>query len=204
MKKEPRVDAYIKNAQPFAQPILKHMRDLVHKACPDVEEKIKWGSPHFDYKGGPMCHMAAFKQHCAFGFWKAELMKGAEKLVDTAKSEVAMGHFGRIASLKDLPSDKIIIGYIKEAMKLNDAGVKVSKKVTKGDKKELATPDYLSAALKKNKKAKETFGAFSYSNKKEYITWLEDAKTETTREKRLAEAVEWMSEGKIRHWKYQK
>lgn len=204
MKKEPHVDTYIKNAQPFAQPILKHIRGLVHKACPDVEEKIKWSSPHFDYKGGPMCNMASFKEHCAFGFWKAALMKDA-KLLETAKSEVAMGHLGRITSLKDLPSDKVIIGYIKEAMKLNEAGLKVPKKVvTENDRKELATPDYLSAALQKNKKAKATFEAFSYSNKKEYITWLEDAKTEATRTKRLADAVEWMSEGKIRHWKYQK
>lgn len=204
MKKEPRVDAYISKAQPFAQPVLKHLRELVHKTCPDVEEKIKWGFPHFDYKGGPMCHMASFKQHCAFGFWKAELMKGAEQLIDNAKSEVAMGHMGRITSLEDLPSDKKLTAYIKEAMRLNDAGIKVQKKLVEGDKKELATPDYLSAALKKNKKAKETFDAFSYSNKKEYITWLEDAKTETTRTKRLADAVEWMSEGKSRNWKYQK
>jgi uncharacterized protein YdeI (YjbR/CyaY-like superfamily) len=205
MKKEPRVDAYIKNAQPFAQPILKHIRGLVHKACPDVEEKIKWSFPHFDYKGGPMCHMASFKQHCAFGFWKAALMKDAEKLVETAKSEVAMGHMGKITSLKDLPSDKILLGYIKEAMKLNEAGLKVPKKaVTETDRKELTTPDYLNAALQKNKKAKQTFDAFSYSNKKEYITWLEEAKTEATRLKRLADAVAWMSEGKIRNWKYQK
>jgi uncharacterized protein YdeI (YjbR/CyaY-like superfamily) len=204
MKKEPRVDAYIKNAQPFAQPILKHIRELVHKACPDVEEKIKWSSPHFDYKGGPMCHMASFKEHCAFGFWKAALMKDTG-LMEMARSEAAMGHMGRISSLKDLPSDKVMLGYIKEAMKLNEAGVKVSKKViTETEKKELVTPDYLDTALKKNKKAKATFDAFSYSNKKEYITWLEEAKTEATRTKRLADAIEWMREGKIRNWKYQK
>ncbi len=204
MKKEPRVDAYIKNAQPFAQPVLKHIRELVHKACPDVEEKIKWSFPHFDYNGGPMCSMASFKQHCAFGFWKATLMKDAGKLVETAKSEVAMGHMGRITSLNDLPSDKVLLGYIKEAMQLNDAGIKVQKKVIPDDKKELVTPDYLIAALKKNKKAKETFEAFSYSNKKEYVTWLEEAKTEATRMKRLTDAIEWMAEGKIRNWKYLK
>mgnify|MGYP001546264972 CR=1 FL=1 len=205
MKKEPRVDAYIKNAQPFAQPILKHIRELVHKACPDVEEKIKWSFPHFDYKDGPMCSMASFKQHCAFGFWKAALMKDADKLVEVAKSEVAMGHMGRITSLKDLPSDKVLLGYIKEAMKLNEEGKKVPKKLpAETVKKELVTPDYLMAALQKNKKAKTTFEAFSYSCKKEYISWLEEAKTEATRTKRLTDAVEWMSEGKMRHWKYQK
>ena len=198
-----RVDEYIKKSQPFAQPILKHIRALVHKACPDVQEKIKWSAPHFDYKDSPMCHMASFKQHCAFGFWKAALMKDADQLLETAKSEVAMGHMGRITSLKDLPSDKVLTAYIKEAMKLNDEGKTVQKKVLK-ETKEIETPDYLIAALKKNKEAKKTFDAFSNSNKKEYITWFEDAKTEATRLKRLNEGVEWMAEGKVRLWKYQK
>lgn len=203
-KKDVRIDAYINNAQPFARPILNHIRELVHKACPEVEETIKWGFPHFDYKGNMMCSMASFKQHCAFGFWKAALMKDAEKLVDTAKSEVAMGHMGRITSLKDLPTDKTIMAYVKEASKLNDENIKLPSKTVSKEKKEITTPAYFLAALKKNKEAKKTFDAFNYSNKKEYIEWLEGAKTESTRTKRLADAIEWMAEGKIRNWKYLK
>lgn len=203
-KNDKRIDTYIKNAHPFAQPILKHIRELVHKACPDVEETVKWSFPHFDYKGSMMCSMAAFKHHCAFGFWKAALMKDAETLVGTAKTEVAMGHLGRITSLKDLPSDKIMLAYIKEAVKLNGDDVKLPSKVASKEKKEIVVPDYLLAALKKNKEAKKRFEAFSNSNKNEYISWFEAAKTEATRTKRLQDGIAWMAEGKIRNWKYVK
>lgn len=205
-KKDKRVDAYIDKSEEFAKPVLNHLRALVHKACPEAEEIIKWGSPHFDYQGGPMCHMASFKKHCAFGFWKAALMKD-ETLMATAKSEEAMGHLGKITSLKDLPSDKVLLGYIKEAMKLNEAGIKLpskSKPATDAQKEALKTPDYLVQSFKKHKEAKTVFEAFSYSNKKDYIEWLEDAKTEATRNKRLETALEWMAEGKTRHWKYKK
>jgi len=200
--KDKRIDAYIAKAQPFAQPILKHLRELVHKACPEVEETMKWSFPHFDYKGEMMCSMAAFKQHCAFGFWKASLMKD-KKLVENAKSESSMGHLGRITSLDGLPSDKKMIAYIKEAMKLNDERVKVKKPVSK-EKKALVAPDYFLAALKKSKKALAAFEGFSYSHKKEYVEWITEAKTEETREKRMMTAVEWMSEEKPRNWKYMK
>jgi uncharacterized protein YdeI (YjbR/CyaY-like superfamily) len=201
-KKDQRIDAYIETSAGFAQPILKHLRKLVHHVCPEAEEKMKWSFPHFDYKGEMMCSMAAFKQHAVFNFWKASLMKDPA-LIENAKSEVAMGHFGRITSLKDLPSDKKIMGYIKEAMLLNEQGIKVVKnKPTL--KAELEIPEYFTRAVKKNKKAWATFEAFSYSNKKEYVQWVKDAKTEETRAKRLEQSVEWMSEGKIRNWKYVK
>lgn len=132
-KKDPRVDAYIDRSKEFAVPILEHLRATVHKACPEVEEIIKWGMPYFDYKG-MMCWMASFKQHCVFGFWKAALMKD-KKLIANAKSEIAMGHLGRIASLKDLPPDKLLLSYIKEAKHLNDADVKLPAKVLKPKKK---------------------------------------------------------------------
>jgi uncharacterized protein YdeI (YjbR/CyaY-like superfamily) len=147
-----------------------------------------------------MCSMAAFKQHCAFGFWKASLMKDPI-LVENAKSESAMGHLGRISSLKDLPPDKKIIGYIKEAMTLTDKGIKLPAKA-KAEKKDLDVPDYFLAALNKNKKAKLTFDNYAYSHKKEYLEWVTEAKTEATRNKRLETAMEWMAEGKSRHWKY--
>ena len=133
--KDKRIDAYIAKSADFAKPILTHIRELVHKACPDVEETMKWSFPHFDYKGAMMCSMASFKQHCAFSFWKASLMKDADKFVGMAKSEVAMGHMGRITSVKDLPSDKVMLSYLKEAMRLNDENVKLPSKEKVADKK---------------------------------------------------------------------
>ncbi len=202
-KKEPKVDAYINKAADFAKPILNHFRELVHITCPEVQELIKWGFPHFDYLGGPMCSMASFKQHCAIGFWKASLMKNAPELAANAKTEVSMGHLGRITTLKDLPKDKVIVAYIKEAMRLNEAGIKIEKPKPEA-KKEIEVPDYFRKALSKNKKAEKTFNEFAPSHRKEYITWITEAKTEETRNKRLATTLEWLSEGKNRNWKYQR
>jgi len=201
-KKDERVDAYIQNAQPFARPILAHLREVVHKACPEVAETMKWSFPHFDYKG-MMCSMASFKQHCAFGFWKAVLMKD-HSLVETAKSEVAMGHLGKITTLKDLPIDKKLRANIKEAMQLNDDDVKLPARPKTTDKSPVTTPSEFIAAFKRNKAAKTHFEAFSASHRREYIQWVTEAKTEATREKRLAQAMEMLAEGKSRNWKYQK
>ncbi|MDE3056721.1 MAG: YdeI/OmpD-associated family protein [Bacteroidota bacterium] len=198
-KRDKRVDTYIAKSADFARPILSHLREVVHKGCPDVEETIKWGFPNFVYKG-MLCNMAAFKQHCSFGFWKTPLMKD-EALMRNAKSESAMGHLGRITSLADLPSEKILLHYIKEAAQLNESGTKLPPKI-KSDKKELKIPDYFKRALKKNKKALATFEGFSYSNKKEYVEWISEAKSEDTRNTRLQTAIEWMAEGKVRNWKY--
>ncbi len=194
---DPRVDAYIEKSADFAKPILTHLRKLIHKACPDVTEEIKWSMPAFYYKG-PMCNIASFKQHCAFGFWKQSLMENAE-----FPEKNAMGSFGRIESLKDLPSDKAIIAMIKMAMKLNEDGVKAPKKAP-AEKKELTVPADLEKALKADKAARATFENFSYSQRKEYIVWIEEAKTQATRDKRLATTLEWLAEGKRRNWKYEK
>lgn len=194
-----RVDAYIARSAAFARPILSHLRELVHKAVPDVAETMKWSFPHFDHHG-IMCSMAGFKEHCAFGFWKASRMSDPEKILGKAR-ESAMGHFGRITNLKDLPSDRILIAYMKEAAKLNEDGIKVVRK-PKIERKNLKVPVYFMSALKKNKKAQTTFDAFSNTNKREYVEWVADAKTDETRDKRLATAIEWMSEGKVRNWKY--
>ena len=201
VKTNTKVDAYIDKAQPFAQPILNHLRKLIHQACPDVEENIKWSFAAFDYKG-PFCSIAAFKQHCAFGFWKAALMKDADKFLSAQKG--SMGHFDRITSLKDLPADKIIIGYLKEAMKLNETGAKLPPRKKTVDASQLIVPDYFKKALSKNKKAGEQFNKFPPGQKKEYIVWLTEAKTDETRNKRMETAIEWISEGKIRNWKYLK
>lgn len=196
------VDAYIAKSADFAKPILTHLRALVHKACPDVVETIKWGMPSFEYKG-ILCGFASFKAHCSFGFWKASLMKDNALLLSNAKSEAAMGHLGKLTSLKDLPADKKITAWIKDAMRLNDEGVKVEKKkpVTQ---KELEIPGYFTKAVQQNKKAWKVFEAFSPSNKKEYVLWVAEAKTEDTRNKRLEQAIEWMAAGKPRNWKYMK
>lgn len=202
-KKIKAVDDYIAKKADFAKPILKHLRELVHKTCPDVEEKMKWSMPFFDYKGEMLCHIAAFKQHAVMGFWKAALMKDPV-LMETAKSEVAMGHLGRITSLKDMPSDKKITGWIKEAMVLNDKGIKLTKKPASVAQVETAIPAFFADALKKNKKAKQVFENFAPSHRKEYLQWITEAKTEETRNKRMATAIEWIAEGKGRNWKYEK
>ncbi len=195
---DPRVDAYIAKAAEFARPILEHLRALVHKACPDVQETMKWSFPHFDYKG-IVCSMASFKHHCAFGFWKASLMKDRHKILS---SDEAMGHLGKITSLNDLPSDRVMIAYIKEAAALNEAGVKV-KRSKPAAKKPVRVPADLAAALKKNSKALATFERFPPSHKREYIEWVTDAKKPETREKRIATTVAWLAEGKSRNWKYE-
>ena len=200
-KKSVSIDEYINAAQPFAQPILVHLRKLVHKACPEVEESIKWGFPHFGYKG-VMCSMAAFKNHCSFGFWKSALMTDKEGVMHI-KDREAMGNFHRIASLTDLPSDRILIAYIKEAKKLNEENVKLPAR-KKMPAANIQVPAYFLKALKRNQAAWQYFDKFSLSNKKEYVLWIEGAKTEVTREKRIATALEWISEGKSRNWKYMK
>jgi uncharacterized protein YdeI (YjbR/CyaY-like superfamily) len=203
-KKDKRIDAYIAKAQPFAKPILIHLRKLVHQACPDAEETIKWGFASFDYKG-PFCSMASFKQHLAFGFWKYKLIKDPKNYLGLRSNEggAAMGNMGRITSLKDLPPDKILIDFIKQAKKLNDDEIKMPAKPKK-PQVELVIPSYFMNAVKKNKKALNTFNDFSYSCKKEYLMWVTEAKAEETRTSRLATAIEWMGEGKRRNWKYEK
>jgi uncharacterized protein YdeI (YjbR/CyaY-like superfamily) len=199
-KRDERHDAYIAKSADFAKPILTHLRELVHKACPEIEETWKWSFPNFDYKG-IVCSMAAFKQHCSFGFWKASLMRDEHKILTGSRE--AMGQMGQIKSLADLPPDEVLISYIKEAVELNEKGIKVAKPKSTA-KKELQIPEYLISALESNAAASETFENFSYSNKKDYVEWLTEARTEETRSKRLAVAVEQMAEGKTRHWKYAK
>jgi len=202
MAKDQRIDLYISKAQPFARPILKKLRTLVHKACPGVTETIKWGMPSFEYKG-PMFGIAAFKNHCTAGFWKHKLLKDPEGYLGerSAQGGEAMGNLGRITSVKELPPDDIILNFMVQAARLNEHGIKI-KRIPSERKKELIIPDYFTAAIEKNKKAAATFENFSYSNQKEYVEWVTEAKTEATREKRLATSLEWLAEGKTRHWKY--
>lgn len=197
--RDKRVDAYIAKSADFAKPILSALREIVHQGCPTVVEEMKWSSPHFNYKG-MFCGMAAFKEHCIFGFWKGRLF-----LDPKDKASDAMGHFGRITSLKELPPKKVLLDYIKKAMAVNDAGLTVPRKTASpADKKALKVPPYFLSALKKNRKAMATFEGFPYSKKKDYVEWLSEAKTEETRQRRLQTSVEWIAEGKSRNWKYER
>jgi len=198
--RDKRVDAYIAKAADFAQPIMRELRDIVHEGCPEVEEDIKWGFPHFTYKG-ILCSMAAFKGHCAFLFWKAGRI-----LEDTdTKPGEAMGQFGRITSLKDLPPRRTLLKYVAEAKRLKDQGAKSpAKPKPRTQNSQIEVPDYFTAALKKNKQALATFNAFPYSKRKDYVEWVTEAKTDDTRVRRLQTSIEWLAEGKSRHWKYEK
>ncbi|MDP4285237.1 MAG: YdeI/OmpD-associated family protein [Bacteroidota bacterium] len=193
------VDEYISKSANFAKPILIHLRELVHTGCPKVEETIKWGFPNFSYKG-MMCSMASFKNHCSFGFWKAELMKDAETL--KANNKNAMGHAGKIKKLSELPTDKVIIGLIKEAVKLNENGIKLPERKKNKEKPEIIVPEALKKELVKYKRASNIFNNFSPSHKREYIEWIDEAKTEETRNKRILTTIEWLTEGKVLNWKY--
>lgn len=195
---DPRVDAYIAKSAEFARPILEYLRERVHAACPEVEEGIKWSMPFFSYKAAPMCMMAAFKQHCSFGFWLSKEVTGGG-------DEDGMGQFGKLATLRDLPSDKQLATYLKKAMALNEAGVKKAR--PKAAAKPAPTlPDELAAALarKQHAAARKTWEGFGPGAQREYVDWVTEAKTEATRQKRLATTLEWLAEGRKRNWKYEK
>jgi len=202
----PKVDAYINKAKPFAQPILEHLRELVHKGCPGVEETIKWSRPFFEYKGAILGNMSAFKEHCSFGFWGEEI--GAVLREANALRPDAMGSLGRITTVKDLPPDKQMLTWIRQATAFVDSGnytspIAARHKVVKAPKAPPETPTEFATALKKDKKASAAFAALSPSCKREYVEWIAEAKRPETRDKRIATAIEWIAEGKQRHWKYQ-
>ncbi|HUR56999.1 MAG TPA: YdeI/OmpD-associated family protein [Opitutaceae bacterium] len=197
-KHDPRIDAYIRQAQLFAQPVLEHLRELVHRGCPDVEEDIKWSSPSFMYRGKILCGIAAFKEHATFGFWHQAMEK---ELGPLSRGTEAMGLLGRIRSLADLPDDKTMLRFIKRAVELHDSGAPL-RPAPKAKPPAKVPPD-LAAALKKDKTAAATFDKFSPSHRREYIEWIVEAKRDETRQKRLETTLEWLAEGKSRNWKYQ-
>lgn len=203
MKKDPRVDAYIDKAKPFAKPILNKLRSLIHQACPEVTETIKWGMPSFEYKG-PLCGMASFKEHAAFGFWKHPLIKDPDRLLEKSKNNggEAMGNLGCLKTVSDIPPGNKMAGFIKQAVTLNELGIKLpSKPKTIKDPLPLH-PDF-KKALQKNRDAREIFNEFPPSQKREYIEWINDAKQDATRERRVKTAIEWIEDGKSRNWKYE-
>lgn len=196
--RDPRVDAYIANAAPFAKPILKSIRQAVHKGCPDVEETMKWSFPHFDYKG-MFCGMAAFKEHCTLGFWKASLLEGSIG----SRTKDAMGQFGRIMSVDDLPEEKELVALVRQAARLNDEGVRLVRR-PRSPKPMPRTPPAFLGALRANTRAKATYDGLSASHRREYLEWITEAKTDATRDRRIAAAIEWLAEGKSRNWKYER
>ena len=196
--RDSRVDAYIAQAQPFAQPILRHLRALVHDTCPDVEEALKWRTPAFMYHG-ILAGMAAFKGRVMFGFWKGSLLSGGDGRV----GGMGMGEMGDLTSVADLPPKRVLVAKIKQAMRLNEDGVKLPRS-RRAPKPPPRAPADLKSSLSKNRKATATWEEFSPSHRREYVEWITEAKTDETRTRRVEQAVEWMAEGKPRNWKYLK
>ncbi len=199
MPRNPQVDEYIDNAADFARPILRRLRKAFHKGCPKLEEKIKWGVPSFEYKG-MLVGMAAFKAHVSWGFWQAKLMDDPDGILGSDRKASPMRI--KAASVNDLPSEAVIAKYVRQAAKLNEAGVKPKR--ARSSKTAPRAPKYMLDALKSDKSAHEHWKSFTPGKKKDYIEWITGAKTEKTRDKRLKQAVEWIAEGKPRNWKYMK
>lgn len=195
-ERDPRIDAYIKKAPAFAQPVLTYIRETVHGACPDAEETMKWNSPQFMYNGSLMVGVAAFKSHCRLIFWKGPLIKGPNG------EDANVTTIGKPTSIAELPPKKVLVNYIKQAMKLNEEGVKLTQARAKKAKPAVEVPELLMTALSKNKKALKSFGGMSESQRRDYVEWVNSAKRADTRERRVAEAVAWIAEGKPRNWKY--
>jgi uncharacterized protein YdeI (YjbR/CyaY-like superfamily) len=201
-----RIDTYIAKSKPFAQPILNHLRELVHKACPNVVETMKWSRPFFEYKGVILGNMSAFNEHCSFGFWGEEIaavLREANLLQPDA-----MGSLGRLTRVEDLPAHKQMLSLLRQAVTFIDSGqytspIAARQKVVKAPKAAPEAPPEFTKALKANKKAAVAFAAFSPSCKREYVEWIADAKRAETRDKRIATAIDWIGEGKQRNWKYQ-
>ncbi|MEO8430268.1 MAG: YdeI/OmpD-associated family protein [Acidobacteriota bacterium] len=198
---DPRVDAYIAKSAPFAKPILRRLRELVHKASPEVEETLKWGMPSFIHRGKILCGMAAFKEHCTFGFWHGGMVEVLRAGGEEAES--AMGSFGRLTGLGDLPSDAKMSGYIRKATALTESDVPARPPRARQPATPAPVPPDLAAGLKKNKPAAKTFQAFAPSHRNEYVEWITEARRPETRQKRLETALEWLAEGKRRNWKYE-
>lgn len=195
MKTDPRVDAYIESKAEFARPILRHLRDILHEACPDGEETLKWSMPSFMYEGKILAGMAAFKAHVTFGYWNDSMLQLDEK------NRSAMGQFGRITTLDDLPDRAEMIFLTRQSMALIDSGAKPERTAAK--KAPFTVPQDMRAAIDANAAAKASFDGLPPSAQRDYVEWITEAKADATRGKRLNQAIVWLAEGKRRHWKYE-
>jgi uncharacterized protein YdeI (YjbR/CyaY-like superfamily) len=200
MPTDSRLDDYIARSPEFAQPILTHLRKLVHKGCPDIEEAMKWSTPAFLYRNKILFSMAAFKAHCRFIFWRPEIAAMAGKSGATADDDGAV--IGKVTQLSELPPDSELLTYIREARRLTEESPRPLMRRKSAPKPQLEVPAEFAAALKKNKAASKTFEGFAPSHRREYIEWISDAKRDETRKKRIDTALEWLAEGKPRNWKY--
>lgn len=197
-----KVDEYIAKSEEFAKPILEYLRQIIDETCPDATEDIKWGTPHYSYKGDHLCMIAGFKNHCSFSLYKAEFLKDKE-IAESVKAGKKFGYMDKLKSVSELPSKQVLVSLLKEAMTINENGIKKEKTIS--DKpKVIETPDYLTEALNADKKAKEVWESKSDSYRKDYLVWIIDAKTDATRQKRIEQSLEWISEGKGRFWQYAK
>jgi uncharacterized protein YdeI (YjbR/CyaY-like superfamily) len=197
-----KVDDYLLKATDFAKPILEYLRKIIHHTCPEIEEDIKWGTPHYSYKGDHLCMMAGFKNHCSFSLYKAEFMTD-KAIQESVKSGKKFGYMDKLKSVSELPAKKILVALIKEAMTLNEQGIKKAKPKSETPKL-IEVPDYFEKALKTNPKAKEIFESKSASFRKDYLVWITGAKTEATRQTRVKQSLEWITAGKGRFWQYGK
>ena len=202
--RDARFDAYIVKAPEYARPILEHVRDLMHKAHPEVVETMKWQHPFFTHANGKIiASIGAFKEHCRFGIWHAEAAAAIRLAAGHGSNE--RGSVVKVRSLKDLPPQKVLLASFKKAAEAAaDRKTKLPRKEYQTPKPPLAVPADLTAALRKNKSAQKTFDGFSPSSKREYVEWIIGAKQDETRQRRLVQAVEWMAEGKSRNWKYER
>lgn len=196
MAVDPRIDAYIARQADFAQPILRHLRGLIHAASPDIAETVKWGMPFFTYRDKNLCNMAGFQRHVAFGFWH-------DKVAPDGSRGEAMGQFGRIRRLHDLPDDATIAALLRKAMALIEAGDEPRSGV-KTPRAPLPLHPAFSAALDADPAAAATWAGFPPGKVRDYCEWINDAQTDATRDRRIAQAVEWIAAGKGRNWKYEK
>jgi len=194
---DPRIDAYIERQADFAKPILRHIRVRVHAACPDVIETIKWSRPFFDYKGRPLAIMSGFKAHASFGFWRRDALA-------TGQEGEAMGQFGRLTSVADLPNDDALDAMIRAAAALIDAGDGAVKREPKRARPETEVPSELAEALAGDAAAATTFESFPPGARRDYCDWIAEAKRPETRARRVADAIDMLREGKRRNWKYEK
>jgi uncharacterized protein YdeI (YjbR/CyaY-like superfamily) len=203
-QQDPRIDAYIARQADFARPILTHLRGLVHAACPDTGEAIKWGMPFFTLDGRNLCNMAGFKAHDPFGFWQHAAARDASEAAggETGSKSAAMGQFGRLASLSDLPGDAAMTALIAQAAIRSRERAETPRTAPRPARPPLPVPPELGAAIAANADAATHWAAFTPGKIRDYAEWIGEAKRADTRDKRIAEAVGWIAEGKDRNWKY--
>jgi hypothetical protein len=192
---DPRIDAYIAKQGDFARPILTWIRAQMHAASPDIGEAIKWGMPFFTYQDRPLANMAAFKAHASFGFWDRAGMA-------TGKEGEAMGQYGRLTSLADLPPEAEFCALVQAALAPIAAG-DAPKRVRGAPKPDLPVPDALAQALADDALATATWDGFPPGCRREYSEWIGEAKRPETRDKRVAQTIAQLREGKKMNWKYE-